>query len=91
VVVGKNWDAVLELVGIWVGCVIDKNHVFEVPVDDAKVFDVHSLWAEIAVFPVEAMMYPLAVWVKIIDNYICIAWVAGSEENDFKESAEIFK
>jgi hypothetical protein len=63
VVVWENRNAVAELVGIGVSCIVDEHHILGVSVDHSQIFDVHAFGAEVAVLAEESVVHPFALGV----------------------------
>ena len=90
-VIWEDGYAVVELVGVGVGGIVNKHHIFEVPVYYSQIFYVHALGAEVAVLAEESVMDPLVFGVQVIDYYIGVACVAGGEDDDLEIFAEVFE
>lgn len=66
VVVRENWDSVLKLENIGIGCVVYQHHLVKSPVYYSEVFDVHLFVCFEAVLPVEPVLDELVLGVDIV-------------------------
>ena len=90
-IIRKNWNTVIELVGIGVSCIIDQNHVLQISIDDSKIFDVHALWTQIAMLSKQPVVDPFPIRIQIIYDNICVAGMTCCETYDLKMFAEVLQ
>ena len=83
-IVGKNGNAVFQLIGIRVSSIVNEYHFAEISINHPQIFYVKSLSAEEAMLTEESMMHPLSIWVEIVYNNIRVAGMAGSEDYDLE-------
>ncbi len=83
-IVRQAWDAIVQLVGVGVGCIVDQHHAAQLPVQYPQVLHVDVLGGLVAVLPVHAVVDVLVVGVQVVDHHISVARVAGSEDYDFE-------
>jgi hypothetical protein len=89
---GDDWDPVLELVEVGVGCVVDQQQVLEMPVlDHSEIFDVDSLFSLPALRAKEAMTHEFPLRIEIIQNNIGVAFVTRREDHNFALLRELFE
>ena len=72
-VVRQDWDTVVWLSCIGVGCIVHKDHLAEISIKDSQILAVHSFRSLIAVVSEETMMDIQVLRVKIVKNYVGIA------------------
>lgn len=82
--VRQNWNTILGLKSIGVGCVVNQNHILEVSVDDAQVLYILTFGRQIAVLSVKSVLDVLLLGVEIVDHHIGVALMAGCEYHKFE-------
>lgn len=63
----NNWNAVFELIEVRVGCIVDKQHVLNIPIlDHPKVLYVNSFFGLPALRAEHPVTYKLPLWIKMV-------------------------
>lgn len=83
-VVGKNRNAILELVQIWKGGVVNKNCFWKVSVYNAQVFTINFVADFHAMVSVKSVINQLIFWIYLVEDHISITLLAGRKNNDFE-------
>ena len=92
IVVGSNWDAVIDLISERVGSVIDENYVVEVSVrEHTQIFNVYTFLGLHTALSKESMMHVLAFRIKVIKHDVSIAAVRRRKDDDLEMLAQLFK
>lgn len=80
--VGKNGHSVVQLVGIGVGRIIDKQHILHISAQNSEILDEVALVREMAMLPIETVMDEIPLGVEIVQYLVGIAGLAGGEDDD---------
>jgi hypothetical protein len=89
---GKNGHSVFELVEVGVGRVVYEQHVLQMAIlYYSQVLYVHPLFRLPAMRPKQAVTDELTLWVEVVEHYIRVAFVTGSEYDDFALKRQLFE
>lgn len=83
-IVWNYWNSVIDLEGVGISGIVDENGLGEISVQNSEILHMYSFTCVVAMLSEKSMGYIFIFWVKIIQNHICIARMASSENNNFK-------
>ena len=90
-VVRQNWNAIIDLIGVGVGCIVNQHHLTQGTVYYAEVFDVGPICHQIARLPKYAMVDVLMLGVQVVQNGIGIARLAGGKHHDLEIGRQVLQ
>ena len=92
VVVWDDRDAVLELVQVGIGSVIDQQHILHLPIlQHSQVLDIDALLGLPALASEESVADVLVLRVEVVEDHIGVAFVTGREDNDLAHLRHFFQ
>lgn len=81
---GQNGYPIFDLQAVGIGCVIYKNNIGELSVDDSEILYIYAFSSLETVLSKEAMSNEFILRIQVVQHYIGIAGVAGCENHNFE-------
>ena len=80
----SDWDAIINLIAKRINCVINNQYVLKLYVlENSKVLYINVLM-KYAVRSKESMLDQISFWIKVINNNICVLFIACSKNCNFE-------